>query len=88
MKIPDLVALTCLEVTELANDFLGAELDADERACVEQHLYACTWCMTYLDQLRRTLDWTRQLGATEQASPDAREALLALFQRERSEPRR
>ena len=49
MKIPNLVELTCLEVTELMTDYTEAQLAPADRVQFEQHLYACTWCMTLID---------------------------------------
>jgi len=38
--------------------------------------------MTYLTQLRRSVEWTRQLGAAApETSPDTREALSQMFRR-------
>jgi anti-sigma factor RsiW len=89
MKVPDLVTLTCVQVTELATDYMTAELDPSERARFEQHLYACTWCMTHVNQLRRTVDWTNQVALAQALpSPETRETLRDLFKRSRqgSEP--
>jgi anti-sigma factor RsiW len=77
MKIPDLVALTCKEVTELVTDYTSGELGAEDRARFEQHLHACTWCMTYLNQMRRTSDWMRQLAAP--TAPSTRDALTEMY---------
>jgi len=79
MKIPDLVDLTCQEVTELVTDYMVETLTAEDRARFEQHLHACTWCMTYLSQMRRTVNWVGQLrGATE---PIVEEKLSEVFRR-------
>lgn len=82
MKITSFVELTCVEVTELMTDYMHARLEPADRVQFEQHLYACTWCMTYLTQLRRSVEWTRQLGAAApETSPDTREALSQMFRR-------
>lgn len=89
MKAPDLVTLTCLQFTELATDYMTAQLDPEDRARLEQHLYACTWCMTHLNQLRRTVDWTRQTAAAHaEPAPEARAALGEMFKRWRAESER
>lgn len=86
MKIPNLVALTCVEVTELMTDYMSAQLEAADRVQFEQHLYACTWCMTYLTQLRRSVDWSKQVGeAAPGPDASAREALRMVFQRWKDE---
>lgn len=91
MKVPNLVTLTCVKVTELATDYLSAALEPEERARLEQHLYACTWCMTHLTHLRRTVDWTKQVAQDlPEAAPsqEARADLSVMFKRwrEGSEP--
>ena len=47
--------LTCREVVEIVNDYVTDAMAAEARADFEQHLHACPWCMTYLDQLRATV---------------------------------
>lgn len=82
MKIASFVELTCVEVTELMTDYMHARLEPADRVHFEQHLYACTWCMTYLTQLRRSVEWTGQLGAAASpVSPRTREALGQMFRR-------
>jgi predicted anti-sigma-YlaC factor YlaD len=85
MKITSLVELTCKEVTELVTDYMHGEFTAEDRLRFEQHLYACTWCMTYLNQMRRTVEWTSQLAAPN--TPASRANVLQLFRRwNREEP--
>ena len=79
MKIPSLVALTCQEVTELVTEYTSGAMTPEDRARFEQHLHACTWCMTYLSQLRRTVEWSSQLQPT--ASPVPRAAPLDMYGR-------
>lgn len=82
MKIQNLVALTCLEVTELMTDYMAGNLEPADRVQFEQHMYACTWCMTYLTQLRRSVEWTQALGDVDrEASAPSREALAEVFRR-------
>jgi anti-sigma factor RsiW len=86
MKIPSFVELTCKEVTELVTEYMHGELAVADRVRFEQHLHACTWCMTYLTQMRRTVEWTSQLAAPDAAPPSAA-AALELFRRlKREEP--
>jgi len=84
MKIPSLVALTCQEVTELVTDYTGGAMSPEDRARFEQHLHACTWCMTYLAQLRRTVEWAGQLEPP--AVPIPRAALLDMYRRSKGQP--
>jgi anti-sigma factor RsiW len=89
MKIASFVELTCKEVTELVTEYMTGDMTAEDRARFEQHLYACTWCMTYLAQLRRTVDWTSQLGSLgplgQVEEPGVEAALAELFRRWKAE---
>ena len=85
MKGAQLVDLTCREVTDRASDYLGQRLPLDVQARFEQHLHACSWCMTYLTQLRSTIGMVRRLGDSAGLSI-GREKLAALFRRWKQEP--
>lgn len=74
------VELTCRTVTERASEYLGQRLPLEVLARFEQHLHACTWCMTYLTQLRSTIAMTRRLGEGV-GEPIGREKLAQLFRR-------
>lgn len=85
MKIPSLVDLTCQAVTELVTEYTHGALTSAERVRFEQHLHACTWCMTYLTQMRRTVELTARPEESD-AIVD-RAALLEVYrdwQRKRS----
>lgn len=60
--LPNVVELTCREVIGAVGDYLDAELAPDERARLEQHLFICPPCTTYLDQYRETVEATHQLA--------------------------
>ena len=79
MKIPSFVELTCKQVTELVTDYMHGALCSADHVRFEQHLHACTWCMTYLKQMRRTVERTGQLSVRSPIS--SRAELLALFRR-------
>jgi hypothetical protein len=79
MNIPSFVELTCKDVTELVTEYMHATLSAEDRVRFEQHLHACTWCMTYFKQMRRTVEWTGQLAAP--TAEESRAAVLELFRR-------
>ena len=83
MRIPSFVELTCRDVTELVTDYMHAALAPHERLRFEQHLHACTWCMTYLKQMRRTVEWTSQLAAPRAGA--SRTTALELFRRHNRE---
>lgn len=79
MKIPSLVALTCKEVTELVTEYMHGDMTVQDRARFEQHLHACTWCMTYLMQMRRTVEWTGRLTTPAPRATSAE--LIEVFRR-------
>ena len=81
MSIDSVVDVTCKQVTEIASAYLSRALPSEERARFEQHLHGCTWCMTYLDQLRTTVCFVRQLGEPEVANSETRAKLGELFRR-------
>jgi hypothetical protein len=47
--------VSCREVVELVTDFLEGTLAIDRRDVFERHVAMCTWCETYLYQMRHTL---------------------------------
>lgn len=80
MQFPASVDLTCQLVTELAREFMTPSgLRPVDRARFEQHLHACTWCLTYIQQLAETVHAARRL-AQEPAQLDTTR-VLALFRR-------
>jgi hypothetical protein len=68
VSVRDLVSLSCKEIVELVTDYQCDALGTADRVSFEQHLFGCTWCMTYLKQLDRTIELTGQLG--HPAAPD------------------
>jgi anti-sigma factor RsiW len=74
VSVRDVVELTCKEVVEIIDDYLAGALPMDDQVRFEQHLHACTWCMTYLDQLRQTQSLSRSLS--EQALPEETKSKL------------
>ena len=81
MSIRDLVSLSCKEMVELVTDYQCDALDGADRVTFEQHLFGCTWCMTYLKQMNRTIELTSQLGRPAAAEPAPRDTtkLAGLF---------
>ena len=77
MKIPNLVDLTCQAVTELITEYMDGSLTTAERVRFEQHLHACTWCMTYLAQMRRTIELSARGAESDSAVDNA--AALELY---------
>jgi len=74
----NLVQLTCLEVVELATDYQTGAMPAGERARFEQHLQTCPACLTYVDQVVKTVELTGKVH--DEALPEApKQALLGAF---------
>jgi predicted anti-sigma-YlaC factor YlaD len=70
--------LTCQELVEVVTDYLEDRMSAEQRLLFEEHISYCSWCITYLDQMRETI---RVAGALkeEDLAPDVRDQLLELF---------
>lgn len=79
MSVRDLVSLTCKELVELVTDYHCDALDVADRATFEQHLFGCTWCMTYLKQADRAIELTAQLRAPAEPAAVDTGKLAALF---------
>ena len=61
-NVQSIVSLKCRDVVELARDHLDGRLAPRDAATFEQHLHACSWCMTYMEQLRATIALLAELG--------------------------
>jgi anti-sigma factor RsiW len=72
--------LTCKEVVELVNDYLGATMPAAERARFADHLAECPACTSYLEQMKTTIELTGQLREDE-LSDDMKRDLVEAFRR-------
>jgi len=89
MKSLKQTEVVCRDVVELVHEYLEDALSARERAAFEQHLHACPWCLTYLDQIRATARGVRELAAparTETSLPVAVETALVNLFRARQKP--
>lgn len=76
--------LTCRELVEVVTDYLEDRMPSEQRLLFEEHLAFCSWCVTYLEQMRETI---RVSGALREddLDPGTREALLDLFRNWRQE---
>jgi predicted anti-sigma-YlaC factor YlaD len=70
--------LTCKELVEVVTDYLEGRLPPAERVRFEEHVAFCSWCRTYLDQMREAVRVTGTLRE-EDLSPEARDGLLRAF---------
>jgi hypothetical protein len=87
-RVRDPAELTCKEIVELVTEYQSRALDADDCARFEQHLFGCTWCMTYLKQMERTILAARSLrGGEKPADAAALGALFRAHRGKRDEPK-
>ena len=76
--------IVCQQAVELVTDYLEGALSRWDRRRFEAHLRACPNCSTYLEQIRRTIELTGAME-TEELSLEARQDLIDLYWRWRSE---
>lgn len=70
--------LTCQELVEVVTEYLEGAMPAEQRMRFEEHLAYCSWCQTYLAQMRETVEVTGMLREDD-LSAEARDALLRVF---------
>jgi len=71
--------LSCQEIVEIVTDYIEDAMSAAERRRFEQHLSHCPGCVTYVEQIRRTIRLTGEAPREEGLPPDLRAGLLAQF---------
>lgn len=76
--------LVCREAVELATSYLEGALSRRDRRRYEAHLRACPNCSAYLQQIETTIRLTGSIEP-EDLAPEARDALIDLYRRWRSE---
>ena len=76
---------TCKELVELVTDYFEGALPVEERIRLEEHLVMCSWCRTYLEQMRETIATAGTLRE-EDIEPEVRERLLDAFRGFRTAP--
>jgi anti-sigma factor RsiW len=79
--------ITCRQAVTLISRYLDNALDRDDRARLEAHLAECAHCAEHLRQIRITIAVTGRLREDD-LDPLAREDLMTLYRRWRSEPDR
>jgi anti-sigma factor RsiW len=70
--------MSCRELVELVTDYLEDALPPEERARFEEHLAICPGCVTYVEQIRATVQTVGTLRE-ESIPPSTRDELLAAF---------
>ncbi len=77
--------ITCREVVEVVTDFLEGQLPVARRDLFERHMAMCTWCQTYLEQMRETLAAAGRLRDDDVPEPLV-DSLALAFRAERGRP--
>jgi predicted anti-sigma-YlaC factor YlaD len=70
--------ITCKELVEIVTDYLEGRMAAEQRVLFEEHVAFCSWCQTYLEQMRETIRLTGTL-TEEDLSQETKETLLEAF---------
>jgi anti-sigma factor RsiW len=76
--------IVCQQAVELVTDYLEGALSRRDRRRFETHLRACTNCSAYVEQIKRTIELSSSVAA-EELSPEARQDLVQLYRRWRTE---
>lgn len=71
--------LRCVEFVELVTDWAEGALDEVSVGRFEEHLAFCAGCGDYVVQLRQAASVLKELDSAA-APPEARDALLRMFQ--------
>jgi anti-sigma factor RsiW len=53
--------ITCQELTEVLTDYLEGVMPVEDRVRFEAHLAICDGCVTYVTQMRQTIEAARAL---------------------------
>jgi predicted anti-sigma-YlaC factor YlaD len=78
--------ITCKELVEVVTDYLEGRMPSERRLLFEEHIAFCSWCQTYLDQMRETIRLTGML-TEDDLSPETRDTLLEAFRNWNAEAR-
>jgi predicted anti-sigma-YlaC factor YlaD len=70
--------LTCKELVEVVTDYLEGRMPSEERLLFEEHLAFCSWCVTYVKQMRETIRVAGVLREDD-LDPATRDTMLEIF---------
>jgi anti-sigma factor RsiW len=71
--------MPCREAVAAVTAYLEGAMAAGDRARFEAHLAGCEHCPVYVEQIRATIELAGHIEP-EDLTPDARDALLGVFQ--------
>ncbi len=77
--------MSCAELVEVITDYLEGTLPDEDRRRFEAHLDECPYCVTYLEQMRETIEGLGGLRE-ESLSPETKHELLEAFRGWRDRP--
>ena len=77
--------MSCSEIVELVTEYVEGGLTAADRDRFEEHIGFCTPCLTYLDQMRRTVDGIGEVPRDD-LSAELQASLVEAFRNWKSEP--
>ena len=75
--------LACSEIVELVTEYLEGGLSTNDRERFEEHLGYCDWCVTYLEQMRQTIETAGRLREDDR-DPALQDSLIEAFRNWRS----
>ena len=78
--------ITCQELTEVLTDYLDGAMSVEDQVRLEAHLAICEGCVTYVMQMRQTIETTRELRLAHVAATVPDELLAAFRAFKRGEP--
>jgi len=70
--------MACKELVEQITGYIEGTMDPADRERLESHLERCPSCVSFVDQMRRTLRVVVATGV-EQIEPERKEELLDVF---------
>jgi predicted anti-sigma-YlaC factor YlaD len=76
--------IVCQQAVELVTDYLEGTLSRRDRRRFETHLKGCANCAAYLEQIKMTIRLAGEIEP-EELTPEAKEDLIELYRRWRSE---
>ena len=76
--------IVCQQAVEMVTEYLEGALSRRDRRRFESHLRGCANCSAYLEQIRMTIELTGAMDP-EELTPEAKQDLIDLYRRWRSE---
>lgn len=74
--------MTCQELLDLLNDYIGEELVVEQRQTVEFHMTGCKDCTIRVETYRHTVRLARALPRCDRLPPTVEERLRRALEKE------